>query len=120
VYFNAAPVMSDEVVATVFDYQYGTLGVKVPVGATRTIELDLFSDGDTGGPFSVDVENAGPYFGDFQSDVTLDVDSFGGENGQTLHLTITVNEPGPGNAETFLITSTLGATQNQWLGVIGN
>jgi hypothetical protein len=120
VYFNAAPELTDEVIATVYGQQYGTEGVKIPVGATRTIALDLFSDADTGGPFSVDVTNAGAYFGDFQSDVTFTLDNPGGENGQRLYLTITVNVAGPDDTETFLVTSTLGETQNDWLGIIGN
>jgi hypothetical protein len=32
-------------------------GVKIPVGQSKTIELDLFSDGDTGGPWLVDVKD---------------------------------------------------------------
>ena len=53
-YFNAMPVLSDDIdFAVGAETTVSTKGVSVPVGQSRTVELDLYSDGDTGGPFKV-------------------------------------------------------------------
>ena len=119
VYFNAAAVLKDNVITTVFGQKVYVKGVKIPVGQTGTFALDLFSDGDTGGPFQIDVEDAGWMFGDV-SDLSINLDRYEGVNGERLHVGVTVNAPGQDNSELLLITSTLGDTQNYWLAVVGN
>jgi len=119
-YFNAAPVQNDTVTATVFGTQIDVKGVSIPVGATRAIEIDLFSDADTGGPFTVDVQDIGYVFGDETADLYLDLDRSSGVNGEKIYLNVTVNAAGQNNMEMLLITSTLGETQNYWLAIIGN
>ena len=65
-YFNAMPVLPDDIdFAVGAETTVSTKGVSVPVGQSRTVELDLYSDGDTGGPFNVsplpiDLEAANP------------------------------------------------------------
>ncbi len=49
-YFNSAVVLPD-----ILNPKTGTPGVLIRSGQTRTVELDLFSQGDTGGPWDVDV-----------------------------------------------------------------
>ena len=46
VYFNAVPELNDTIT---IGGMFTMLGVQIPVGQTKTIDLDLFSDGDTGG-----------------------------------------------------------------------
>jgi hypothetical protein len=47
-YFNSAPVLGDIVMATdAAGHAFSTRGVHIAVGATRTVELDLFSDSPT-------------------------------------------------------------------------
>jgi hypothetical protein len=119
VYFNAAAVLKDNVITSVFGQKVYVKGVKIPVGQTRTFALDLFSDGDTGGAFGVDVEDAGWMLGD-SSDLSISLDRYEGVNGERLHVTVTVNAPGQDGSALLLITSTLGATQNYWLAIVGS
>ena len=55
-YFNSAPVLTDtlQVVGSPFG-SFTTKGVKIPVGSSKTIELDLYSDAPTSGPWNVSV-----------------------------------------------------------------
>lgn len=114
-YFNAVPVLNDNVKATVLGQTVYVKGVKIAVGKSRTIEIDLFSDTDTGGPWQVDVQELTQ-----TPNLDLTLDQYSGQNGQKLHLTITVNSAGKNNTETFLITSTLGQVQHSWLGIVGS
>jgi hypothetical protein len=115
VYFNAAPVLDD-----VVQYENFVMdAVTVPVGSTRTIDVDLFSEGDTGGPWTVEASDAAYLLGQPSTlEVALDANS--GQNGDVLHLTIatiTTNSYGFG---LFLLKSTKGATSTWWLGAVGN
>ncbi len=116
VYFNAAPVLTD---ALDLGGGFNTKGVKIPVNQSKTIDVKLFSDGPTD-PFEVDAfeptqETGGPY-------LTLDLDASQGQNGQTLHLTITVNSASGFNAELFMLRATNMNTMehHDWVGLVGN
>jgi hypothetical protein len=115
-YFNAAPVMPDAVSFT-YDGQSGTTrGVKIPIGQSRTIELDLFSDGKTSAPFSVRaLDPTG------KNNLTFALDRSQGVNGEKLHLTITAvkQRDDIGGAEPFVLMSSLGARKNLWFGMVG-
>ncbi len=122
-YFNAAAVLPDTI--TINDPtlgMYTSLGVKIPVGGTGTVELDLYSDGPTSGPWTVSASDLSSLFG---GPAELDC-SFGGQamatgqNGDKLELTIKVVAAGSGNAEVLWLQSSLGQTQPVWLGVVGN
>ena len=55
-YFNAAPVLTDSVeMATQFGTTSATKGVKIPIGQTKTIDIDLEADGALSGPATVTV-----------------------------------------------------------------
>ena len=119
VYFNAAPVMKDNIKASVFGQMVNVKGIKIPVGETKVVDLQLFSDADTGGPWSVEVKDLAELIGgNPHLDISLDADA--GQNGQTLHATITVNSAGKSNTETFIVISKLNGQTNIWLGIIGN
>jgi hypothetical protein len=118
VYFNTAPVLTDSVKFP----GIGTMkGVNIAVGASKTIELDLFSEGDTGAPWNVTVEDyAVATYMVQQPTMTFSLDNDSGQNGQKLHLTITVLTKGPYYGEgIFLITSSLGPIHTEWLGLVG-
>ena len=118
VYFNAVPVMKDTVKTTIYGVVIPSKGVKIPVGETRVVDVQLFSDADTGGPFAVDVDDISKLFGgDKHLTITLDVSA--GENGQTLHASITNDSVGPDGTAAFVVTSTLGGKQNFWFGIVG-
>ncbi len=123
VYFNSAPVLSEDVLFTL-PPSYGgstvpTKGVKIPVGTSKTIEVDLFSDGPTSGPWTVSAADALVLLG---GNDTLDFawDRTQGLNGEKLHLTITVKAKStivPGG-HPFILKSTLNGRTLTWPGLV--
>ncbi len=115
-YFNTAPVFPDKVPS-----RYGILtkGVKVPVGQSKTIELDLYSDAPTSGPWTVSAQVLGK---GGASPVTLAFDKTTGQNGDKINLTITAKTAFTNTTKTgtLMINSQLGQTRRIWLGVVGN
>jgi hypothetical protein len=122
-FFDSAPVLTDTVMFTsALTGSIVTKGVTIPVGQSKTIEVDLFSDGDTGGPWTVKAEDMlHKNYGSFGLPATLSFqwDRTSGVNGEKLHLTITVTSASIiGNVHAFVITSTLGARAVVWPGMV--
>lgn len=116
VYFNAAPVFKDNV-----NLGMGIGNVKgalIAEGESKTIEVKLFSDGDTNGPFNVQAFDQSAFFGG-PKELEFSFDETKGENGQTLHLTITVLNANQYNAEIFFLVASKGTDQNLWIGLVG-
>jgi hypothetical protein len=115
VYFNSAPELGDTVLLQYAGQSIGVPGVKVPVGHTRVIDLDLFSDAPTPGSWSVDVEEVGT------SNLDLEAGVDPGVNGQKIHLAITALGAGP---SVFMVSSypSWDATvaPNFWVGYVNN
>jgi hypothetical protein len=119
VYFNAAPVLSDDITVNYQGQPLHMKGVKIPVGETKTIEVDLFSEADTGGPWNVQVVDYGSFTGQPSTlDLSLDRDS--GQNGEKLHLTITATDASPYKFAPFFLISEQNGQQNFWIGMVGN
>jgi hypothetical protein len=119
VYFNAAPQLNDAIPFS-FGQPVTLRGVKIPVGATKTIVVDLFSEGDTGGPWTVSVQEAGA-FGQRASSLSMSLDQSTGQNGDQLHLSITANQAGPYDGLSFFVLTSSNATlTTEWVGVVGN
>ena len=121
-YFNSGAVMPDMVplslVVNGAPQQVNVKGVSIPIGSSKTIELDLFSDAATTGPWTVSAR-------DFTVPpqmpiVTFSFDKTSGQNGDKIHLTITPLQAQFTNTESFVIESQSGTTKNTWLGLIGN
>ncbi len=116
-YFNSMPVLTDKL--TLGGGQLVSKGVTIPVGQSATIEVDLFSDAATNGPWTVSavdtatLQNQAP-------ELKFDWDRTTGQNGEKLHLTITVLKASQYNAEGFLISSTLAGRESLWVGLVGN
>jgi hypothetical protein len=103
-YFVSAPVASDTVTLT----SGGTSqGVSVPVGQSKTVDVQLLSDGPTSGPWTVSTLLLGT------SGFTFALDRTAGSNGDTLHLTVTA--PSKAAQDTVAIFSTLGTRQAFWM-----
>jgi hypothetical protein len=117
VYFNSAPLLKDNI--TVQGLPVTMKGAKIPVGSSKTIELDLFSEGDTGGPWTVDIVDGATLMGGSPT-MTFSLDQTSGQNGQMLMLTINVLKSTIYGADVFVVRSTLGTTTNWWLGLVGN
>jgi len=127
--FNAAAMLNDAVKVVVDSSSFTTKGVTIPVGGTKTVELDLFSSAETSGPFTVQAYDAASYVSMGGSPAELDVSFAGkttatGQNGDTLELTVKVLKADPSGGEMFLLVSTLGsganAVQTYWVGLVGN
>jgi hypothetical protein len=121
-YYNAAAVLPDSV--TVTDSTIGTYttkGVKIPVGGTGTVTVDLYSDAPAP-PWAVQGFDLSSLFGGTQElAVTIAGQSTAmGSNGTKLTLTIKVLQEGNGGAEILWIQSGAGSTPPVWIGVVGN
>jgi hypothetical protein len=114
VYFNASPVLPDAVVMSAGGQPVTMAGVNIPVGQSKTIAVQLFSEAPTSGPWTVSAVNAGTAYLGFSFDKTT------GSNGDTLMLTITVNSAPTRRNESFVVKSSLGGQDNEWIGVVGN
>jgi hypothetical protein len=118
-YFNTAPILKDDV-----SLAFGvTKGVTVPVGKSKTIELDLFSSAATSGPWTVEVAASGAGGGGAGTPpVSFSLDTTSGQNGDKVNLTITANAATTSRigGSIFVITSTLGTEKHYWAGVVGN
>ncbi len=121
-YFNSAPVMTDtvQIPNTVFG-PLETQGVDIPIGTSKTIDVDLYSDAPTSGPWTVSaLDLSSIFFGAANPALSFSFDKTTGQNGDTLHLTITALAAGPLGASPFWIESDLGQTSKFWAGVVGN
>jgi hypothetical protein len=122
-FFDSAPVLPETVTFTSsITGTITTKGVTIPVGQSKTIEVDLFSDGDTGGPWTVTADDVlSKYYGSYGLQKTLDFawDRTQGQNGEKLHLTVTVTTASIiGGGHAFMITSTKGTRQAVWPGLV--
>ncbi len=102
VYFAAAPELPD--------LYNGDVAVVMTQGQPRTIALDLYSEGATGGPWTVAVSSLS---GDVAS---YSLDASSGQNGQKLWLTI--QPTGGSGASVFQVVSTLGAVTTTAEGLV--
>ena len=119
-YFNSAPALPDSVAFTFSGQKVTTKGVRIPVGATGTVELDLFSDGPTSGPWTVSAVDVLTWVNQ-KPELSFTFDRDHGVNGEKVHLSISVLAKDPSfGAEFFAIVSTLGDQQNIWYGTVGN
>jgi hypothetical protein len=125
VYFNAAPVLTDDVTISEPAADAGpppwtgtTKGVKIAAGETRTIEVDLFSDAPVA-PWRVRAFNlASDATGAPDLELTLDRDH--GQNGDKLALTIHAAHAGAGGGSRFVLISDDGRHGAFWFGYVGN
>jgi hypothetical protein len=119
VYFNSAPVLEDAINLSMQGQTIHMKGVKIPVGQSKTIELDLFSDGDTGGPWEVSAKDQRELMGQ-SPNLTFAFDRTSGQNGEKLHLTINAVKAGQFKAQVFYVVSKLGDQKQLWVGLVGN
>ena len=122
-FFDSAPVLDETVTFTSgFTGTVTTKGVTIPIGQSKTIEVDLFSDGDTGGPWTVEaLDVLSTYYGSYGLAQTLDFawDQTSGQNGDKLALTITVSKASPlGGAHAFMIVSKRSGRVAVWPGLV--
>jgi hypothetical protein len=109
VYFNTYPALDSVSWAPPFSPSFMTNGVQIAVGQQKTIELQLSSTAPTSGPWHVSVYDYDELYTGAQPKLGLSLDASSGQNGDVLHLTITVNGTDQMLAgEAFAVISDLG------------
>jgi hypothetical protein len=120
-YFNSVPVLGDAITLQYNGAPWKTTGVKIPVGSTKVVDVELFSDAPTSGPWSVTAYDLTDYLGNGKASLTLSLDKASGNNGDVLHLSITVMSVDASlGAEGFVLVSDLGGEENIFIGAVGN
>lgn len=120
-YFNSAVVVTQNV--TDDDPVFGTFtqkGIKIPVGGTGTVELDLYSDAPTSGPWTVQAFDISSLMGGPAELEFGGTGTFKGKNADRVTLDIKVKQAGQGGAELLWIQSSMGQTQSVWLALVGH
>jgi hypothetical protein len=120
-YFNSAPVFPDTLTFTTNQGQLSvtTKGVRIPVGESRTVDVQLFSDAPVGDWQVMAIDWAGFRTGQNQ-ELAFSFDRASGNNGDTLHLTIQSLVPSADGFSPFLIQSRSGNEVNFWVGAVAN
>ena len=115
VYFNSEPQLAGTVEVIVGSGNAEVDGVTVTPSASATVSIDLFSNGVTSGPWTVDVVDYATLLGQ-PPVLTLALDRSSGNNRDILHLTISTASPLPPTGEPFLVISKLGTQSSLWIG----
>ncbi len=129
VYFNSTPVLSETVTVNVPNLpQFGPAagkslkveGVTIPIGQKKTLEVDLWSDADTKGPWSVEAIDVLAERYMLPPTLGFEWDRKTGVNGEKLHLTITALGASPLSVSLFEVVSTKTPQKMSWTGVVAN
>jgi hypothetical protein len=119
-YFNAVPHENDLV--GVGDAMEGftgkTKGTHVPVGQTKTVALTLFSEAPIA-PWHVAAYDIATVQGR-AAELSLSLDTNGGQNGDTLQLSITALKAGENGGSRYIVVSDDGVHGSFWIGYVGN
>jgi len=101
-YFNVTPTALEDVTADMSPAGFGILrtkGIRIPKGQTKTFPVGFYSDGPTGGAWSVRVAEAFYPSGltglhPPQNHLSVSIDKTSGQNGEIAYITVTTNTPG--------------------------
>jgi hypothetical protein len=106
-YFNSFPALTAVKISargTLVD----TKGVSIPIGQSKTIDVNLVSTGPMPGPWTIHAYDYGYYTGG-PTNLGLTLDKASGKNGDVVHLTIKVNGSNARlGGEAFLLLSEYG------------
>ena len=124
-YFNGVPVLTGEVNMDLslfgipwLSAQKITKGIVIPVGQSKTIEVDLLSDAPTSGPWQLSAID--DTMGHGSPELSFAFDRTQGVNGEKVYVTITVLQAGPINGSAFAIVSQLGQDGRLAFGFVAN
>ena len=119
-YVNASMQLSDDVVIVSDSMMYPTKGVSIPVGTTKVLAVNLYSDEPTA-DWTVNARGISTGSASASTDLTFSWNRQTGNNGDVLLLTITRVTAGTiGGTEIMLQSSTQSATTGAWFGFIAN
>jgi hypothetical protein len=119
VYFNSVPILKDMVPYTIGGQTLTVKGVHIPATMSGTVELDLFSDAPTTGPWTVSAVDGATLRGR-PAQLQFAFDKPSGQNGDKIQMTITVVNASTRKRESFVVLSKLNGRTNLWAGVVGN
>ncbi len=132
VFFNAVPELPDTGLLSYQGNMATVDSIHIPVGETRTVYLDLYSDGATA-DWDVLVLDINEWSGGDPSKnlLTLPSAPVKGNNGSRIPISFTVKTAGnaatngePNNTELFAVASSIGtgasATTHYWYGIVTN
>jgi hypothetical protein len=109
-YFNSFPAL--DMIAYTTD-KFLTRGLQIPVGQSRTIDVNLYSNAPTKRPWTVTAYDYDSWFYGLQPNLKLSLDRSSGQNGDTLHLTVTPTSIDPNLAgEVFILYSQYGTVRD--------
>jgi hypothetical protein len=98
-----------------------TKGISIALGASRTVVVDLLSDGPLDGPWYVTAYDIGWWLNGGDPQLHFSFDKQFGLNGDHLLLTITaVSQDATFKAEPFFLESRRGRNAHYWFAVVGN
>jgi hypothetical protein len=115
-FYGAGPAQGamETVMVTTTNATFNTQGVIVPVGQTKTIDVQLFSDAPTS-DWSVQAIDWGQFHLNRAQELDLSLDQGTGNNGTVLHLSIHAIAKGvPGYSTAVLSSSPPGSTDVWW------
>jgi hypothetical protein len=121
-YKAATPVLGDSITINTRNGAVTTKGVSIPVGSSKTIEVDLWSDGPTG-DFTVNAYDVGAEFRGTTPQLTFTWDKQMGKNGDKLMLTIkhvVAGSTRTGGSEFVITVGTITNNSEMWWGLVGN
>jgi hypothetical protein len=119
-YFASDPVLPDVVSVDYYGTPMDTRGVKIAKGQTRTIDVQLWSEAETAGPWTVTAYDLNDWLVGGKPNLEVTLDKTSGLNGDKLKLTITVlSTQTLVGAEGFVLVSDLGGQQSISMGVVG-
>ena len=97
-----------------------TAGVEIPVGMSKTIDVQLYSAAPTSGPWKVTAYDLDAFLGK-TANTTVSLDNTMGSDGDVLHLTIQVTSADTNlGGEGFVLVSDLNGQENISVGAVGN
>ncbi|CAN5424670.1 hypothetical protein BH09MYX1_BH09MYX1_65460 [soil metagenome] len=118
-YFNSAPVFTEKLIANLYGSKIPTLGVQVPLGQSKTIDVQLFADAPTD-DWTIQAVD-GSYFTGGAKELEFSWDKQLGNNGDVLHLTIKRVKNGAYAGSEFVFYSQKGVGKaHLWFGFAGN
>ena len=120
VYFNSSPVFPDNVTYSNSRGTTPTRGVRVAPFHSVTIDLLLFSDGPTSGPWTIGARDVNSLLSGTLPVLSFALDQKTGKNGDTRKLTITSTAAAPNGIAPFVVISTLGKQTSLWMGLVQN
>jgi hypothetical protein len=118
-YFNAALVLNDTIAVKALGTTIMTKGVVIPVGKSRTIDVELFAEAETS-DWTLDALDTSDFTGGAK-ELSFTWDEPTGNNGAVRKLTIDRVAAGAGGGTTFAVVSRKGPeVAHFWFGYAGN